>query len=177
MVSTEELTDIDANVQLREGELAAFEVEAGYVEAVQAVASFADAARDAGADIRQGVEVKTILTEKGRVVGVDTNEGRYECRSLVLATGPWAAQLADTVGLKLPVQACRTQVALMRRPPDSTRRGVVYGDFVQGLYLSRPTATWCTPAAWQERKSTTRSIPTTTTRPPTANGCHRFAKS
>jgi sarcosine oxidase subunit beta len=138
MVSVEELTDIDPNVQLREDELAAFEVEAGYVEAVQAVASFADAARDAGADIRQGVEVKSILTEKGRVVGVDTNEGRYECGNLVLATGPWAAHLADTVGLKLPVQACRTQVALMRRPPDSSRRGVVYGDFVQGLYF-KPT--------------------------------------
>src|SRR5262249_48966717 len=42
LVSAEELTDIDPNVQLREDELAAFEVEAGYVEAVQVVASFAD---------------------------------------------------------------------------------------------------------------------------------------
>jgi sarcosine oxidase subunit beta len=138
LVSGEELSDIDPNVQLREDELAAFEVEAGYVEAVQVVASFADAARRAGADIRQGVEVKAMLTDKNRVVGVETNEGRYECRNLVLATGPWAAQLADSVGLKLPVQACRTQVALFRRPPDSGRRGVVYGDFVQGLYF-KPT--------------------------------------
>jgi glycine/D-amino acid oxidase-like deaminating enzyme len=138
LVSAEELTNIDPNVQLREDELAAFEVEAGYVEAVQVVASFADAARRAGADIRQGVEVNEILTEKNRVVGVESNEGRYECGNLVLATGPWAAQLAGTVGLKLPVQACRTQVALFRRPPDSGRRGVVYGDFVQGLYF-KPT--------------------------------------
>src|SRR5437660_1202933 len=84
--------------------------------------------RQVGADIRQGVEVKSILTEKNRVMGVETNEGRYECGRLVLATGPWAAQLAGTVGLKLPVQACRTQVALFRRPPECGRRGAVYGD-------------------------------------------------
>jgi sarcosine oxidase subunit beta len=138
LVSPGELTEIDANVQLKEDELAAFEAEAGYVEAVQVVASFADAARQAGADIRQGVEVKSIVTEKNRVTGVETNEGRYDCGRLVLATGPWAAQLANTIGLKLPVQACRTQVALFRRPPDCGRRGVVYGDFVQGLYF-KPT--------------------------------------
>jgi glycine/D-amino acid oxidase-like deaminating enzyme len=36
------------------------------------------------------------------------------------------------------VQACRTQVALYRRPAGETRRGAVYGDFVQGLYF-KPT--------------------------------------
>ena len=40
--------------------------------------------------------------------------------------------------MTLPVQACRTQVALFRRPPSSGRRGVVYGDFVQGIYF-KPT--------------------------------------
>src|SRR5207245_11810503 len=95
-------------------------------------------ARGKGADNRQGVEQRESLTEKNRVVGVETNEGRYACGNLILATGPWAAELARSAGLKLPVQACRTQVALFRRPPDAGRRGVVYGDFVQGLYF-KPT--------------------------------------
>lgn len=138
LVSADELMDIDANARLAEGELSAFESEAGYVEAVQAVASYADAARRARADIRLGVEVKAILVEKGKVVGVETNEGRYSCGTLILATGPWAAQLARDLKIPLPVQACRTQVALFRRPPASGRRGVVYGDFVQGIYF-KPT--------------------------------------
>jgi sarcosine oxidase subunit beta len=137
-VSAEVLADIDPNVRLADDELAAYEAEAGYVEAVQVVASFADAARALGADIRLGVEVKSILTEAGRVCGVETNEGRYDCRILVLATGPWAAQLARSAKLQLPVQACRTQVALIRRPPDLGRRGAVYTDFVQGIYF-KPT--------------------------------------
>jgi sarcosine oxidase subunit beta len=138
LVSAQVLADIDRNARLSEDELAAYEAEAGYVEAVQVVASFAEAARREGADIRLGVEVKSLVVEGGKVAGVETNEGRYQSRCVVLATGPWAAQLAQGAGVTLPVQACRTQVALYRRPPDFGRRGAVYGDFVQGLYF-KPT--------------------------------------
>lgn len=138
LVSAQELAEIDPNARLAEDEVAAYESEAGYVEAVQVVASFAEAARADGADIRPGVEVKDILVEKGRVAGVQTNEGAYHCGTLVLAAGPWAAQLGRAAGVPLPVQSCRTQVALFRRPPDASRRSAVYGDFVQGLYF-KPT--------------------------------------
>jgi sarcosine oxidase subunit beta len=138
LVSAQVLADIDPNARLAEDEVAAYEAEAGYVEAVQVVASFAEAARREGADLRLGVEVKAVVAEGGRVVGVDTNEGRYHSPRVVLATGPWAARLARDVGVPLPVQPCRTQVALYRRPPDFGRRGIVYGDFVQGIYF-KPT--------------------------------------
>ena len=137
-ISPQELADIDPNARLAEGEVAAFESEAGYVEAVQVVASFADAARREGADIRLGVEVRGIVAQGGKIVGVETNEGRYNSQTVVLAIGPWAAQLGQEAGLKLPVQACRTQVALYRKPADFGRRTAIYGDFVQGLYF-KPT--------------------------------------
>src|SRR5215467_7466739 len=73
MVSAQQLADIDRNARLAEDELAAFEAEPGYVEAVQVVASFAEAARREGADIRLGVEVKGLVREGNKVVGVDTN--------------------------------------------------------------------------------------------------------
>ena len=138
LISAHELTDMDPNARLAEDEVAAYESEAGYVDAVQVVASYADAARQHGADVRQGVEVRDILIEKGIVAGVETNEGRYSCGTLILATGPWAAQLGRAAGVSLPVQSCRTQVALFRRPVDSSRRVAIYGDFVQGLYF-KPT--------------------------------------
>jgi glycine/D-amino acid oxidase-like deaminating enzyme len=138
LVTAEELADIDPNARLAEDEVAAFESEAGYVEAVQVVASFADCAVREGADVRQGVEVRQIHIDGSRVAGVETNEGRYACRTVILATGPWAARLAGDLGVRMPVQACRTQVALLRRPTDFGRSGPVYGDFVQGLYF-KPT--------------------------------------
>jgi sarcosine oxidase subunit beta len=138
LISSVELADVDPNARLADDEVAAYESEAGYVDAVQVVASYAEAARQLGADVRQNVEVKDILIEKGRVTGVQTNEGPYYCGSLVLATGPWAAQIGRAAGVALPVQSCRTQVALFRRPVDSSRRVAIYGDFVQGLYF-KPT--------------------------------------
>ncbi len=138
LLSAEQLAEIDPNARLAEDEVAALEGEAGYVEAVQAVASFADAARFEGADVREGVEVKELGRDGDRIRHVETNEGRYEAGTVVLATGAWAARLAGPLGVTLPVQACRTQVALYRRPPDFGRRVLVYGDFVQGLYF-KPT--------------------------------------
>ncbi len=138
LVSAQVLADIDPNARLAEDEIAAYEAEAGYVEAVQVVASFAEAARKLGADIRLGVEVREVVKEGNKIVGVETNEGRYNAGKVVLATGPWAAQLGKELGLTLPVQACRTQVALYRRPPDFGRRLAVYADFVQGVYF-KPT--------------------------------------
>src|SRR5262249_56032343 len=130
--------DMGASAGVGEGEVGGVEAGGGYVGAVQVVASYAEAARREGADVRLGVEAKSITREGGKVTGVVTNEGKYESRCVILATGPWAAELADEHKIALPVQACRTQVALYRRPPDFGRRGVVYGDFVQGIYF-KPT--------------------------------------
>jgi glycine/D-amino acid oxidase-like deaminating enzyme len=134
-IADQELTEVDPNARLAEDEIALFEREAGYVEAVQVVASFAEAARREGADIREGVEVRAILTEKGKLTGVDTNEGVYYCGRLILATGAWAPRLPRTLQIELPVHASRTQVALFRRPVAVGRRGVIFVDFLQGLYL------------------------------------------
>jgi sarcosine oxidase subunit beta len=137
-ISAQDLAEIDPNARLKEDERAIYESEAGYVEAVQVVAAYAEAARREGADIRLGVEVQSLVTQGKKIGGVETNEGRYNSGCVVLATGPWAAQLGKEAGIKLPVQACRTQVALYRRPPDFGRRSAVYCDFVQGLYF-KPT--------------------------------------
>src|SRR5690349_6945452 len=72
IVSPQALAEIDPNVRLAEDEIAAFETEAGYVESVQVVSSFAEAARAQSADVRQGVEVREVLIEKGKVAGVET---------------------------------------------------------------------------------------------------------
>ena len=63
------MLELDPNARLAEDEVAAYEAEAGYVEAVQVVASFAEAARRQGVDIRQGVEVQAVVVENGRVTG------------------------------------------------------------------------------------------------------------
>lgn len=138
MVSAQEVGEIDPEVKLDAAEHAAFEAEAGYVEAVQVVASYAAAAERHGAKIECDAPVSAIHVEGGRIKGVETKTGYWGCSSVVVAAGPWAARLLAPLGLSLPVQACRTQVGLFRKPTSAKRSGPVYGDFSQGIYF-KPT--------------------------------------
>jgi sarcosine oxidase subunit beta len=138
-IGSQELTEIDANARLAENELAVFEVDAGCVDPVQALAGLAESARRHGADLRQGVEVQGLDVDKGKVVGVQTNEGPYSCGVVVLATGPWTTRLLKPHKIALAVEVRRTQAAFFRRPIDGGRRAVVTIDFAQGLYF-RPTS-------------------------------------
>jgi methylglutamate dehydrogenase subunit A len=62
----------------------------GWADAMQTVRHLSSRAREAGVEIREGVEVTGF--EEGRAL---TSAGPLAFDTLVLATGPWAAQLLD----------------------------------------------------------------------------------
>jgi glycine/D-amino acid oxidase-like deaminating enzyme len=62
----------------------------GWADAMQTVRHLAERARAAGVEIREGVEV--LGFEDGRAL---TSDGPIEYETVVLATGPWAAELLD----------------------------------------------------------------------------------
>ena len=138
VVSREELRSIDPQAALGDDEVAGYEEEAGYCEALQVVASLAGAARRLGAEIREDSPVTGIQLEGSRVASVVTPAGTISTRTVVLAAGPWAARVAATAGVRLPVQPCRTQVALFRRPCEFGPPRPVYGDFRNQIYF-KPT--------------------------------------
>jgi glycine/D-amino acid oxidase-like deaminating enzyme len=65
---------------------------------------YATVARRAGATIRTGVEVTRIVTDGGRVTGVETTGGSIAAAMVVNAAGPWAGILAATAGVELPLE-------------------------------------------------------------------------
>jgi glycine/D-amino acid oxidase-like deaminating enzyme len=133
-----DLHAIDPRVGMRDDEAAAYEVAAGYCEALQVVASFAAAARGMGVEVREDVRVTQLVVEGGNAAGVSTSRGTISTRAVVLAAGGWSAGLARTAGVEIPVKACRTQVALFRRPCDFGPAHPVYGDMANQIYF-RPT--------------------------------------
>ncbi len=66
----------------------------------------ARAAREAGAEIREGVTVARVRHDGGRARGVTTASGEtLDADAVVLATGPFSLELAREVGVDLPVEA------------------------------------------------------------------------
>jgi len=102
------------------------------------VRSFAEGARQAAADIREGVGVTRLIEEGGRVVGVETSEGRFEADAVVLGAGAWARKLADTVGIQLAVGGERLQVAATVPPQAYTPQRPVFKDLAsRGMLYAR----------------------------------------
>ena len=76
------------------------------------------AARRAGATIVEGCGVRRVRARAGRVVGVDTVHGTLHARSVVLAAGAWAGEIAlprDVVAP--PVVPVRGQMVVLRGLP------------------------------------------------------------
>ena len=83
------------------------------VDAAAATVAFAEAARGLGAAVRTGVRAHSVVVEHGRVTGVVTDAGRLPASAVVVATGPWMAQLLPD----LPIAAARGWVLRTSRLP------------------------------------------------------------
>lgn len=94
----------------------AYEPESGYADPSGTAAGFLSAARGLGARLVQGSRVRSIAVEGDAVTGVDTDQGRIAAPIVAIAVGAWAAELAATAGVELPVRAWRHQTAYLGLP-------------------------------------------------------------
>ena len=78
----------------------------GQTSPVDTTLALAKGAKDRGVRIIEGVSVERLLVESGTIVGAETELGTIEAETVVLASGIWTRQLADTIGVNVPLQAC-----------------------------------------------------------------------
>lgn len=97
------------------------------------VRAFAGAAERAGAVIREGVRVESILVQGGRVTGVETNEGMIAAGEVVVAAGGWAAALCREAGIEIGVKPMRLQV-LQTTPMPHRLDHLLYGPSAMKQY-------------------------------------------
>src|SRR5262245_64901416 len=101
---------------------AAWEPDSGFADPNATTFAFAQAAQRQGATIETGCEVTRILTERGRVVGVETATGRVDAPTVVLVPGAWAGSLLAPLGLGFGLVPHRIQITIFRWPAGYTRR-------------------------------------------------------
>ena len=81
------------------------------------VRAYIAAARQRGAVIRTGSDVRGLLREGGRVVGVRTSEGDRGCDVVVLCAGCWTATSAEWLGTRpIPIEPVRGQIVSVDMP-------------------------------------------------------------
>lgn len=100
------------------------------VQPVAAAEALLASARRAGAVVRTGVEVTgPLLAAGGRLAGVTTTRGDVPASDVVVAAGPWSAEVAERLGSWIPVRPRRGMV-LVTTPMEQRIRHKVYdGDY------------------------------------------------
>ncbi|AUX07898.1 sarcosine oxidase, subunit beta [Halalkaliarchaeum desulfuricum] len=96
---------------------AAYSPTDGFADPHLALQGFLRGAGEAGAEIHTGVEVTDLQVRDGRVERIETEDGVSEVDFVVNAAGPWAGEIAEMVGLDLPVSPRRRQLLLAEPEP------------------------------------------------------------
>ena len=110
-VDIEELTLADLSDRvplLRTDDLigALFIPKDGQTSPVDTTMALVKGARNGGAKIVEGVAVQRLLKDGDKCVGVETEDGKAVlAESVVMAAGMWTRQLAETIGVNVPLQA------------------------------------------------------------------------
>lgn len=96
---------------------ATYNPEDGVADPNLAVQGYADAAREAGVDIRTGTAVTDVVRDDDRVVGVDVREDgdaeRITADYAVNAAGAWAGRIGAMAGVDLPISPRRRRIAVV----------------------------------------------------------------
>lgn len=135
----ESLAEVLPAMRLDDIVTAAYEPESGYADPYLTVTSYAAAARRYGARFFLETPVTGIPFRGGRVIGVDTPQGRFEAPLVVNATGAWGAGVARLAGVEAPISPCRVQVAFFRRPTGREAGHPVVADFLNAIYFRPET--------------------------------------
>jgi sarcosine oxidase, subunit beta len=114
---------------------AAWEPRSGYADPSGTAAGFLAAARQLGARYVQGCRVDAVVVEGDRVVGVDTDRGRFAAPVVADVAGAWAAALAATVGVDVPIQTWRHDTAFFGLPDGHTNDVPICIDEINGVYF------------------------------------------
>jgi sarcosine oxidase subunit beta len=122
LITPAEVREILPGCEIADVGAAAWEADSGFADPAATAFAFAEAARNRGATIETGVEVLRVLTEAGRVVGVETSAGRIATPKVVIVAGAWAGALLTPLGLDYGLTPHRIQVSIFRWPAGFTQR-------------------------------------------------------
>ena len=139
-IDADEVAELVPGIVTDDIEVAAYEPRSGYADPAGTTTGLMAAARARGARVEQGCLVSAITTDGGQVTGVDTAQGHYAAPVVVNAAGPWAPELARTVGLDIPITVWRHDTFHLGLPEGRDHHFPIVLDHARQVYF-RPEGT------------------------------------
>ena len=130
-----EITDVEPLVNADGLAGGAYEPEGGYIDVTKMVLSWLAAATAAGATVLAPVAVEGIMTSGGAVTGVSTAAGEIRAPTVVAATGAWARDLLDPLGVEVPVERRRLDMAVLEQDAGARALGTCITDGNSNLVI------------------------------------------
>jgi len=136
MIDEKAIKELAPYLDIKDVQVAIYEPDGGVADGSMACNAFATRTKELNGVIKQGVEVTGIRVQSGRVVGVDTSEGQFDAAAVVNTAGPWGPALARSVGIDVPAEPSRHQIASFIQPDDfEMPMHAVVGDLINGHYM------------------------------------------
>ncbi len=107
----------------------------GFVDPYSVMNGFIARALERGVKLQRDTAVTAINVEAGRVTGVETSRGTVATRTVVNAAGAWAASLAQSAGVDLPVAPLRRMLAPTEPFPDLPQSLPMIVDMTTGFHF------------------------------------------
>lgn len=102
------------------------------IDAQQITQAFAQAARNLGAHLLPHHEATSFVTQRQRVIGVQTRQGQtFGCGQVIVASGAWAEECCSWLTTSVPVTPLHGQLLTLPQLA-SPLRALVFGE---GIYL------------------------------------------
>jgi sarcosine oxidase, subunit beta len=143
VITAAEAQRLDPALDVSDVTQVAYEPRSGFADPNATAFSFARAAMDRGVEIQLETAVTRVLTEGGRVTGVQTSNGMIEAPRVVIVAGAWANQLFRPLGIDLGLVPTLARIAIFRWAFERAAKQMTYIDYVQHTW-ARPHDGTCT---------------------------------
>src|SRR5947209_2174810 len=137
VLTAAEAQQLDPSLELSDVSHVGYEPESGFADPNATAFSFARAAMDHGVEIQLETPIARVLTDGGRVTGVETSNGTIAAPSVVVAAGAWANQLFEPLGINLGLVPTLARIAIFRWAFERAPKQMTYIDYVHHTW-ARP---------------------------------------
>lgn len=117
----------------------------GFINPLAVMNGFTNKALAKGARIEFDTKVLSIKTINDKVKSIETNKGRIECEKVVICTGAWAKELAQTAKIDLPVEPQKRQIIWAKSEKELPENLPMVIDIGSGFHF-RPARDFINPS-------------------------------